>query len=55
MQTYAKAVAAFCGSISAWGIGASPDGISGVEWFGLLGVLGTTILVAFVPNKPADT
>lgn len=49
---YAKAIATFCGAISTWGVtAAASGGISAVELFGLLGVLGSTILVAAYPNQ----
>lgn len=54
MSTYAKAIAALFGAISAWGITAIQDGIDGAEWFGLLGVLGTVLLVWATPNAPQD-
>ncbi len=54
MSRYSKAVAALLGAIATWGITAyADDAISGVEWFGLLGVLATVIATISAPaNTP---
>lgn len=53
MSTYAKAVAAFLGSLATWGIAAGADGnYSQVELWGLVGVVGTTLATYVVTNKP---
>lgn len=53
MTRYAKAVAALLGTISTWGVTAIADeGINGIEWFGLLGALGTIAAVYGIPNTP---
>lgn len=49
MSRYIKALAALLGAISTWGVTAAPDGVDSVEWFGLLGVLGTGLLVLGSP------
>lgn len=51
---YRKAVAALLAAVGTWGGTAlANDGvIDGVEWFGLLGVLASALLVAGVPNDP---
>lgn len=51
MNRYAKTIAAVLGAISTWGITASPDGITGNEWFGLLGALAAVLAVYAVPNS----
>ncbi len=52
MTRYAKAIASFLTAISTWGVTAAPEGITGTEWFGLLGVLGGVVLVYAIPNSP---
>lgn len=52
MSKYAKAIAAFLTTLSGWGVTASPNGIDGAEWWGLLGVLTATFAVYAVPNSP---
>jgi len=53
MSRYFKAIAALLGAVSTWGItAAADDAISTVEWFGLVGALGTVIAVYAVPNDP---
>ena len=53
MSRYLKTIAAMLGAISTWGITAAAEGgINSVEWFGLLGSLGTVIAVYAVPNTP---
>lgn len=55
MSRYAKAVAAFFGAISTWGLTAAVDGsIDLVECFGLLGALAAVLAVFGVPNTPPD-
>lgn len=52
MNRYSKSIAAALGSVSAWGVtAAATGGISGVEWYGLLGALGTTLAVYGIPNS----
>jgi hypothetical protein len=51
MTRYAKTVIAVIGAISVWGVTAcAADGVSMAEWFGLLGALGTSLGVYFLPN-----
>lgn len=53
MSAYAKAVAAFLGSVATWGIAAGADGhYDQVELWGLLGVVGTVLATYAIPNKP---
>lgn len=52
MSRYAKALAALLGAIGTWGATAAQDGISSVEWFGLVTALGTALAVYGVPNTP---
>jgi hypothetical protein len=55
MGLYAKAIAALLGGIATWGVTAATDNaISLVEWFGLVGVVGTAIAVFAIPNKPVE-
>jgi hypothetical protein len=53
VSRYAKSVAALLGAISTWGITAAAEGgVNAVEWFGLLGSVGTVIGVYAIPNTP---
>jgi hypothetical protein len=54
MSYYNKALAAFLGAVSTWGMTAwqNDQQITGDEWFGVLGVLGTVIAVYAVRNQP---
>ena len=53
MTRYAKTVVAVIGAVSAWGVTALVDnGVNAVEWFGLLGSLGTALAVYVTPNTP---
>jgi hypothetical protein len=53
MSPYIKAISAVIGGISTWGItAAASDGVNAVEWFGLLGVLSTSLAVFAFPNAP---
>lgn len=55
MSHYYKAIAAFLGGLSQWGITAfATDGLSSAEWFGVIGVLAATLLVFAVPNTPIE-
>ena len=50
---YMKAIVAILGSISTWGVTALVDGgVSGVEWFGLVGAVATALGVYGVKNIP---
>jgi hypothetical protein len=52
LQRYAKAVVALLGAVSTWGATAAAEGgIDQVEWFLLLGALGTALGVLAVPNQ----
>lgn len=54
MQQYLKAIIAFLGGISAWGITAATDNsITLSEWWGLPAVVATALVVLAVPNKSA--
>jgi hypothetical protein len=51
MTAYRKALAALLTAVSTWGGTALlDDGITGAEWFGLLGVLGAALVYA-TPNR----
>ena len=51
MSKYSKAIAAFFGSLSTWGLAASATGgISAAECWGLLGVLAATFATYQVTN-----
>lgn len=54
-QGYWKAGATFLGALSVWGVTAYTTGqqITGDEWWGLLGVVGATMLTIIAPrNEP---
>lgn len=55
--TINKAIAALFGSVSTWGITAwqNDQAITGDEWFGLLGVIGTVVAVFVVPYASGPT
>jgi hypothetical protein len=50
LSPYSKAIAAFFTALGTWGATAVPDGITGVEWFGLCGVVVATLAVFQVTN-----
>lgn len=53
MSNYVKLMAAFLGAVGTWGYTASAtNGISLQEYFGLLGVLATSLAVYSLPNTP---
>lgn len=55
MSAYIKCLCAVLGGISTWGITAASDNsINGVELFGLLGVLSTSLAVYAFPNRPTE-
>lgn len=55
LAPYAKAIIAIFGGIGTWGItAAAADGISAVEWFGLLSALSTALGVYAFPNRPQE-
>lgn len=54
LPAYRKSIAGFLGSLSAWGITASQDGIQAGEWWGLVAVVGATLAVFGVTNEPTD-
>lgn len=55
MSAYAKAIAAFLGSLATWGVSAGADGnYSQVELWGLAGVVATVLATYAIPNKPSD-
>lgn len=60
MKTIAKAIVALVGAVSVWGITAATDNpdtaadegaITTVEWFTLVGALGTAAAVYVIPNR----
>lgn len=52
---YMKFIAALLGGVSSWGVTAAADGrFDLVEWFGLLGVIATALVVRQVTNKDPD-
>lgn len=53
MSRYMKTIAAVLGTIATWGTtAAATDGISPVEWYGLLAALAGALAVFGVPNTP---
>lgn len=53
MTRYMKTIVAILGAISTWGITAAADeGITSVEWYGLLGALAAALAVYGAPNTP---
>lgn len=56
LSQYRKAVGAFLALLSTWGVTSSEDGIDGVEWWGLVGVIGGALLVERLSNEkpPVD-
>lgn len=52
MSRYRKSLMALVALVGTWGITAAPDGITAVEWFGLLAAIGGTGAVWGVPNDP---
>jgi hypothetical protein len=53
VPTIRKSIAAALTGIASWGVTAHPDGIDGLEWWGLFGVLVGAFLVWLTPNEPA--
>ena len=54
MKQYVKLISAILGGVSSWGLTAAlDDNITAVEYFGLLGVLGTAFAVWAFPNDDA--
>ena len=55
MSRYVKFFSALLGGIATWGYTAAADDlISKVEWFGLIGVIGTALAVYQFPNTNPD-
>lgn len=53
LAPYVKAIIAVLGGIGTWGItAAASEGVSAVEWFGLLSALSTALGVYAFPNAP---
>jgi hypothetical protein len=51
VNTVRKSIAAALTGLASWGVTAHPDGIDGLEWWGLFGVLVGAFLVWLTPNE----
>jgi hypothetical protein len=54
VNTVRKSIAAALTGLASWGVTAHPDGIDGLEWWGLFGVLVGAFLVWLTPNEPEN-